>query len=103
MVTYWTTKSGYEKCHGNKQKEDGTWINTSKVTIHRLTAVAWYGMDAIDEKDIHHRIPIPWLNIESNIIPLPSIEHSILTADYRRRGMRESVKNDVLGGLSHNG
>jgi hypothetical protein len=102
-VDYWTAKNengGYEKTKGNA-KVDGEWINTPAVPVHRLCAVAWYGIDAVADADVHHRIPIPWLNIESNLAPLPAPEHAHLTMKFTDEGTPRSVVDDVtepLGG-----
>lgn len=45
------------------------------VLVHRLAAVAWFGMEAIKDKDIHHISEIPWDNREENLVPLTRSEH----------------------------
>lgn len=103
-VTYWTdkpSKGGYEKAHGNKQLDNGEWINTNQVLVHRLSAVAWFGFDAVVDKDIHHRIPIPWLNIECNLLPLPRTEHGLLEAHIRKSTVaRENYHGSVIGEIN---
>lgn len=99
-ATYWTEKNdggggGYEMTRGNAELEPGVWVNTPAVPIHRLAAVAWFGYDTVVGKDVHHRVPIPWLNVESNLTPVPSPEHSLLTARIQREGLPESVVDDV--------
>lgn len=101
MVTHWTGKDGYERCRGNWQKESGEWVNTRQLSIHRLCVVAWDGYDAVEDRDVHHRLPVPWLNVESNLLPVPSAEHSVLTDDFRRNGQRKSVKEAVLEGFGN--
>lgn len=54
------------------------------VSIHRLTAVAEYGFDAIREKDVHHKNGVRWDNRRSNLEPLSRKEHMQLHADQRR-------------------
>jgi len=47
------------------------------VYIHRLLAVAEYGIENTKNKDIHHTNEIPWDNRPSNIKPLTKEQHSI--------------------------
>ena len=59
------------------------WIHThngeqSEVFVHRLLAVAEYGLDAVEGKQIHHEKPIPWLNTPSNITALTKRQHLAL-------------------------
>ena len=99
-VTYWTQKNeygGYEKAHGNRQLESGEWVNTGQVPVHRLCAVAWFGFDAVAGSDVHHRVPIPWLNVESNLAPLPSEEQSLITSYVNRQGVPHSIIDAVTG------
>lgn len=35
--------------------------------VHRLLAVAIYGFDEVGGKIVHHKTPIPWLNVPDNI------------------------------------
>jgi hypothetical protein len=101
-ATYWTQKGedgGYEMVQGTRQKDTGEWINTRAVPVHRITAVAWYGLDSVSEQDVHHRLPIPWLNVESNLLPLPKSEHAIITQYQERKGCTDSVVSDVTGEL----
>lgn len=51
-----------------------------RVSVHRLAAVAWFGLDAVVDKDIHHgagpeESTTPWDNREENLIPLTKREH----------------------------
>lgn len=48
------------------------------VAVHRLLAVAEYGMDEIDGKHIHHKNGIPWDNRPENIEPLSPSDHMSL-------------------------
>lgn len=45
------------------------------VAVHRLTAVAYWGFDAIRDKVVHHDAEIPWLNTEENLELLTKQEH----------------------------
>lgn len=95
----WTAKQengGYEYVRGNR-KIDGEWINTPKIPVHRLCALAWFGQDAIADRDVHHRISIPWLNVESNLLPITHPEHGMLGGE-KEYGM-DAVIEDVLEGM----
>jgi len=93
-TSYWTQKNeygGYEIARGNEELPGGDWINTPQLRIHRLCAVAWFGYDAVIDRDIHHRLPVPWLNVKSNLLPLPPEEHQIITAHQTSFGVREGT------------
>lgn len=92
-VTYYTKPRGYE-----------TWAHwwngeCRYIDVHRLCAVDWYGFDSVKGKDAHHRIPLPWLTVESNVIPIPKQEHLILTQEYSENGIPDGVVEDVESGL----
>lgn len=62
-----TDKEGYEVWSGN-------------IPVHRIAAVAWFGLDKVVGKHIHHKNNIPWDNRESNIEPLTPSEHAKIHA-----------------------
>ncbi|USZ70439.1 homing endonuclease associated repeat-containing protein [Natronosalvus halobius] len=71
-VPYHPDSSGYER-----------WVHTyegeqSEVSVHRLLAVSEFGFDAVVDKQIHHKKPIPWLNTPDNIIALTKRQHLAL-------------------------
>lgn len=44
--------------------------------IHRLLYVAEHGFDALKPTDdVHHKIPIPWLNTPDNLVAQPAPVH----------------------------
>ena len=45
------------------------------VFVARLLAVSEYGFEAVKDKEVHHKIPIPWLNTPENITPLDQSAH----------------------------
>lgn len=53
------------------------------VLIHRLCAVAWFGLEEVKDKVVHHDVPIPWLNTEQNLEVMTQSEHSKLHAERR--------------------
>jgi transposase len=67
------------------EKEDGyeCWVhddgeNQRYVYVHRLLAVAEYGLDAVREREIHHETRIPWDNRPDSIVLLSDEEHGRL-------------------------
>jgi hypothetical protein len=66
-----TTSLGYEYVRCRAGDTDDTCY------IHRLTFVAEHGLDALDPGDeVHHRLPIPWLNVPSNLEAKPAVDHA---------------------------
>lgn len=69
-VNYATTEDGYERwqlCYGDDRGES--------VMVHRLAAVAWFGLDKIRGKHVHHDNGVTWDNRPDNFdFPTPS-EH----------------------------
>jgi len=49
--------------------------------VHRLLAIAEYGIDAVAGKDVHHKNQIPWDNRPENIELLSKEEHGKLHAE----------------------
>lgn len=71
-VPLYPDSNGYERwvhTHSGEQAEG---------SVHRLLAVAAYGMKAVEDKQIHHKKPIPWLNTPANIIALTKRQHLAL-------------------------
>jgi len=55
------------------------WDNTrDHVFVHRLIAVAEYGIDAVKGKEVHHKNGIKWDNRPDNLELLTSSEHTKL-------------------------
>lgn len=52
-----------------------------EVAHHRLLAVAWFGVDEVDNKVVHHVNGIPWDNREGNLELLTSEEHGRIEAE----------------------
>lgn len=76
-----------------------TYPNGGTVLVHRLAAVAWNGFDAVADRQVHHRVPVSWLNVESNLLPLPEQEHWELSGRQQKEGIHEQIVADVVGGL----
>jgi len=56
-----------------------------EVRHHRLLAVAWFGIDEVEDKVVHHVNGIPWDNREGNLQLLTSEEHGTLEAERQSR------------------
>ena len=80
-ANYYTTRKGYEKW--NVSAKDGT----DTVAVHRLAAVAWFGIEQVKDMHIHHKNSIEWDNREENIEPMSHGEHM---AHHNRVGKYES-------------
>lgn len=72
---YHTDRKGHERIQA------GFDYTIDYVKIHRLAAVAWFGLDAVVGKDIHHKNDIGWDNRESNLQPMDHAAHSELRRD----------------------
>jgi transposase-like protein len=71
-------KSGY--VYAGSADGDG---GSEFVALHRLLAVAEYGIEAVKDKHIHHENQIPWDNRPENIEPLTASEHMSLHNELR--------------------
>ncbi len=71
-ATFYTEKRGYEiwDCR------DG--YDSDEVYVHRLLAVAEYGLAAVKNKQIHHKNGVPWDNRHENVEPLSNSDHQKL-------------------------
>lgn len=69
-----TTLKGYEAIRHRRQE----------FKLHRLAAVAWYGIDAVKGKHVHHKNKIPWDNRKDNLELLEPAEHYRHHANERR-------------------
>ena len=76
---------GYEKWHAWDSRTGEKEI----VSVHRLLAVAEYGLDAVVGKDVHHENGIPWDNRPENITPMSRREH---TAHHHRGENAQKAK-----------
>lgn len=70
--------AGYELW---KFKTDG---ETKRFRVHRLLAIAEYGVDAVENMTVHHKNGIKWDNRPENIELLSNEEHSKLHAEEQR-------------------
>jgi len=57
--------------------------------VARLLAVAEYGVEAVKNKDVHHKNHIPWDNRPENIKPLKPSEHNA----YHKAQMQDTWAN----------
>lgn len=82
-----------------------TYVNGShlRVRVHRLLAVAEYGLDAVAGNDIHHKNHVPWDNRSENIEPLGPSEHRRRHGVERADEQREILKRLRSEGRLQNG
>lgn len=66
---HFRTHQGYEKWSITQQG------SSFDVSVHRLLAVAEYGLDAVRNKDVHHKNRIKWDNRPENIELVTTEEH----------------------------
>lgn len=66
----YTERRGYVV---TKQRTDNN--KSGKVYLHRLLAVAEYGVNAVKDMDVHHKNGIPWDNRPKNIQLLDKSTH----------------------------
>jgi hypothetical protein len=60
--------------------------DSDSIGIHRLVAVAEYGIEAVSDRQVHHINGIPWDNRPENLLPLTESEHQ------RRERLRGSIE-----------
>ena len=73
------TKKGYSKF---QVSIDG---KNHNVQIHRLAAVAWFGLDAVKGMDVHHKSGFGFDNREENLELLTKEEHTRRHHELARR------------------
>lgn len=68
-ATFYTQNGGYETSQSQ--------INGEKdvVLIHRLAAVAWFGLERVKNNEIHHETNVGWDNREEVLTPMEPGEH----------------------------
>ena len=79
---------GYEQINTGVSREESE--NTVVYHIHRLCAMAWFGIDAVKGNHVHHKNGIPWDNREENLEVLSESEHRRHHAE--KRPKREDGK-----------
>lgn len=90
-ATYYLDDQGYPRWQSKHQADDGR--VTRNFHVHRLLAIAVYGIEAVEGKVVHHRNGIPWDNRPENIELLEPGEHS----SKHRRAESEGVPVEVVG------
>ncbi len=65
VAGFQTDSQGYEKVYSRGDK----------ASVHRLAAVAWFGLDAVAGNHVHHKNGIKWDTRESNIEPMSPFDH----------------------------
>jgi len=64
----------------------GSGEERARLFVHRLAAVAWFGLDPVKGKVIHHQSRIPWDNREENLSVMSDRQHKSLHAKIRDFG-----------------
>lgn len=68
---------------------------TKQYKIHRLVAMAHFGIDAVKGKQVHHKNGIPWDNRPENIELVTQKEHSQIHAERGAyKGRPDAPRND---------
>jgi len=73
-ATYYVDDQGYPRWQ-SKGRSGGERV-TYNYHIHRLTAIAEYGIEAVKGKEVHHRNDLPWDNRPENLKPMSVKEHN---------------------------
>jgi len=69
------------------------------VSVHRLAAVAWFGLDAVVGKHVHHENGVKWDNREANLSVLEPSEH----ARQHRKELVEHIEPEKVKEMYANG
>ena len=69
-VNYNTSPAGYERWQLNAGEDRGR-----TVSVHRLAAVAWFGIESVAGKHVHHKNGVKWDNRKENVELLEASEH----------------------------
>lgn len=98
------TENGHEYIH---HQYDGEQAN---VYIHRLAAVAWYGLDEVTDNDVHHCNGVPWDTREDNTDVMSRSDHSsvhvqdapwrhedVLRETYEQNNRQKEATAEALG------
>lgn len=67
----YTFTNGYERWREYAGED-----RNKSLSVHRLAAVAWFGLDAVVGKHVHHENGVKWDNREENLSLLDSSEHA---------------------------
>lgn len=66
-------KDPYLTHHSQGYEEIRHW--QQRIYVHRLSAIAWFGYDAVKDQHVHHCNNIPWDNREENLEAMSESEH----------------------------
>lgn len=70
VTVYTGSQQGYQRMY----LRDGD--HTAKLLVHRLVAVAEFGIEAVEDKVVHHKNEVKWDNRPSNLELMDVDEHS---------------------------
>jgi len=74
-----TGPRGYERLHTSAYE------GKDKIKLHRLVAIAEYGLERVLEDEVHHKNGIPWDNRPSNLELRSHADHARVHAQNRDR------------------
>lgn len=70
---------------------------TKQFRIHRLAAMAWFGIEEVKDSVIHHKDGVPWDNREDNLEVIENQSEHAKHHDFGKNGGRENVVRDSKG------
>ena len=73
-ATYYIDGQGYPRWQSKRRKKDGQ-RKTDNFHVHRLLAIAEFGVDAVVGMDVHHKNGVRWDNRPGNIELVAHDEH----------------------------
>ena len=80
-VPFETKPGGHERWVDSYKRKAG-WAN-EYVYVHRLLYVAHHGLEAVRNRDVHHKNEIPWDNRIENLEAMTRADHSSHHASQR--------------------
>jgi predicted transcriptional regulator len=92
---YRTHPNGYETWQTSIDGE------TEIMLVHRLLAIAEYGVEDVKESIVHHDKNIPWLNTPENLEVIDSQKEHLLGHDEERYGSAPWRDEDIMRELHH--
>lgn len=92
LKPYWVTLTMDDTGHEMWQFWDSEAQKKWNYRVHKLAAIAWFGYEAVQGKDIHHVNGVPWDTREENLALLEHGAHSAVTQRRRHGTVRKQPK-----------